>query len=243
MDAWIATGLRDRRRAGPAACVWAQVWLAHRFRRTFNVGMLPGIGAAAGHADRRTIALVLRPERCGRHHPRRQLHRRQRRRRRADRGQQRQVQREPDPDRPRLRRRLRDGVEDVGGDRHGRPQPARVRPPDRRVDSLRRRAHARSATLDDGGQWDKAVALATGTGRSRPTPPSPLSTPAWPTASTRPAARPPPGSRPQQPGLIVGAILPCSPASGSPLLGRSRRRRPAEGVPMRRPPRVRWPPP
>ena len=60
-------GRVGRRRCSPssgwralAALVLAQVWLAHRFRRTFNVGLVAASAVGAGHAGRRPDRARLR---------------------------------------------------------------------------------------------------------------------------------------------------------------------------------------
>ena len=122
--------------------------------------------AGGGHRCRRGH-VGRQPDRPGldrrhdRRHPERLVLRRPQRRDRADRGQQREVQREPDPDRPGLRQRRsrRPG-------RHPRPScPTASRRFGRVIEVVWQPyvdVHTQIRQLDDGGQWDKAVQLATG---------------------------------------------------------------------------------
>ena len=140
----------------------AQLWLARRFRRRVN----PGVVAAT--------ALVLVTWVIGLHRDRdrrrrgepdrgRFVRRRQRRGHRPDPGLQRQVQREPHLDRPWFRWRLREGLDGVG--RAGDRQPGGLvaAAPASQWNAYAA-VHRQIRALDDSGKWDQAVRLATGTG-------------------------------------------------------------------------------
>ena len=146
-----------------AALVLAQVWLARRFRRRVNPGVvaatvvvlltwvigLIAVGATGAAVNADQGRFVRRRQRRGdRPHP----------------GLQRQVEREPHPDRPRVRRRLREGLD---GSRP--PQVttslADSSPPLPRASGTPTPTSTdRSGPSTTPGKWDQAVRLATGTG-------------------------------------------------------------------------------
>ena len=157
------TGLRDLRRPGPG-CLHRRPGLARQpVPPHLQLRHAPGrVGAAAGPAGRRRGAAG-QPERAVGSIQHRQLRRRQHGGQRPDRGQQRQVQREPHLDRPGSGAAFETAWKDSADTGDRRPGPARRCRPDRRVERLRD-VHTEIRALDDGGDWDKAVALATGTG-------------------------------------------------------------------------------
>ena len=70
-----------------------------------------------------------------------------------------------------------------------------------------RDVHTEIRALDDGGDWDKAVALATGTVRDSANTIFNTFDVRLAETSTRPASRPPPDLSERQPGLTTFAVL------------------------------------
>ena len=149
-----------------AALVVLQIWLYFKTRRIFNVSLLVasgvvvlvgvvGLGVTAwsrSSSQRRARRLVPADGRA-----RDGAHQRLRR----------QERREPDPDRPRFGPAVRGPFQDgagEGGAASALGVTASAGATGAAFDAYLTRAHGRSAPLDDGGNWDQAVALATGTG-------------------------------------------------------------------------------
>ncbi len=161
---WLVAGLV----VALAVLIVTQVWLAGRTRRLFNLPLVDGNCRRARGRPRPRRADGVESEQ-GQQDPFQRLLRHGRVGHRPHRRVRRQERREPDPDRPRIRRRLRRELQQSRSQRRrdleGRRGPRRR---ERASRARRRSPTTRTCTTDiraadNSGDWDGAVAIATGT--------------------------------------------------------------------------------